>query len=169
MSQTVTYKTKYKSLNDIKDVLDDLVGRGVFGKNAKILERDDDGNMDTGVYYHYDQPKKKNIVFRIKDGGGEYFTEGFYDKGFAIAQDPQTKDIELVFDYNSGRDAKTEKVTEAVKKHVDDMIKTGVLRESFVRNTKDILKNMKVNNISDTEFVIEGELTPEQLRAILGK
>jgi len=30
MSQTVTYKTKYKSLNDIKKVLDELIAKGTW-------------------------------------------------------------------------------------------------------------------------------------------
>ena len=167
MSQTVTYKTEYKDMNAIKKVLDELVGKGVFGKNAKILVRDKNG-LDTGVYYYNAPEKKENIIFRVKDGGGEYFKEGFFDKGFAIAQDDDGN-IELVFDYNSGRGADTQKVTDAVRKHVDDMLKAGTALIETQKNMKDTLKGMKVNKKSETEWEIEGEVTPEQLKALMGR
>ncbi len=168
MSQTVTYKTEYKSLNDIKSVIDELISKGTFGKNAKVVVKGQPG-FDTGVYYYNDSAKKDNIIFRIKDGGDQYFTEGFYDKGFAIARDPKTGNIELVFDYNSGRDASTQKITDQVKKHVDDMLKAGTDLANTERSLGNILDNMQVNKTSETSWEVEGELSPEVLKSLLGQ
>jgi len=124
--------------------------------------------FDTGAYYHYEREKKDNIIFRIKDGGQEYFKEGFYDKGFAIARD-KDGNIELVFDYNNGLEGSAKQVTEQVKKHVDDMLTAGTNLESTQRSLGDVLDNMRVNKTSDTSWEIEGEISPEQLKSILGQ
>lgn len=166
MSQTVTYKTEYKNLNDIKKVIDELISKGVFGKNAKVIVKGQPG-FDTGVYYHYTPEKKDNIIFRIKDGGDNYFTKGFYDKGFAIARDAQGN-IELVFDYNSGRDEDTNKVTENIKKNIDDMIKVGTDFIDTQKAVGDILDNMQANKTSETSYEIEGTIPEHVLKSILG-
>lgn len=167
MSQTRTYQTEYRDLNAVKKVLDQLIQQGTFGKSAKVVVKGDPG-FDTGVYYHYEPEKKQNIIFRIKDGGQEYFKEGFFDKGFAIAKDPKTGKIELVFDYNSTLDKNAQKVTEQVKKHVDDMLKTGTIAEEAEAKIRESgAENVNVHHESNTRTVIEGEFTAEQLREII--
>lgn len=168
MSQTVTYKTQYKSLNDIKKVVDELIAKGTFGKNAKVVIKGQPG-FDTGVYYHYEPQKKDNIILRIKDGGDNYFTKGFYDKGFAIARDPKTGDIELVFDYHSGNDTATQKITDQIKKHIDDMLKAGSDLEATQRSLAPVLDNLQVNQTSETSWELEGEISPELLKSMLGQ
>ncbi len=166
MSQTVTYKTEYKSLDDIKRVIDELISKGVFGQNAKVVIKGQPG-FDTGVYYHYEPDKKGNIILRIKDGGDNYFTKGFYDKGFAIARD-KDGNIELVFDYNSGRDAETNKVTEQIKKHVDDMLKVGTDFLDTQKSIGDLADITRADKTSETSYEIEGTISAEKLKSILG-
>lgn len=161
MSQTITYKTKYKSLNAIKKVIDKLAGQGSFGAGAVVHAKGEPG-FNPGLF---NPGPDYDIIFVVRGAqNSEFFKEGFYEKGFAIAINKKTKEISIVYDYRSSSRGPA---TEATRKKLEQMIEAGEMLNKVVENLKDKMQGMKVQQNSETEWVVEGEFTEEQLKNFL--
>jgi hypothetical protein len=167
MSQSITYKTKYKSLNSLKKVLDGLAAQGALGEDVEVVAKGEPG-FNTGLFR---ETGNDEVIFTVRDKSADpkMFKRdgGFYERGFAIARDKQTGDIKIIYDFQYGSDA--EKKTKAVREKIERMIEAGDTLNKTVTNLKDKMKNMKVTKNGEEEWTIEGEFTPEQLKNILGK
>ena len=149
MGQTITYKTKYKSLNAIKKVLDKLVGQGAFGKDVKVCVKG-----DAGFYKNcHHCTRDPNTIFNVS-----FPYEAMGDRDFAVTLDPETKQISLVFD------EKNSKHIADARGKIDALLKSGTMLDRVVNGLKDKSVSMKVNKTSDTEWSVEVEFTEEQLK-----
>ncbi len=162
MSQTITYKTKYKSKNAIYKAVSKVIEMGTLGKNAKIVTHDPPVSSD-GLFRPSNPDEK--IFMTIRGGDPKFFDEGFYEKGFAVAYNEKTGEITIVYDFRYGSD--NEKVTEATRKKLEQMIESADLLNKVNENLFGKSTGAKVDIKSETSWVAEGEFTPEQLEAIL--
>jgi len=165
MSQTITYKTKYKSLDSILKVVDELAAEGKFGKQTQVQVKGDK-DFNPGLF----RPRDPNeeVVIVVRDHSNEMFSRegGFYEPGFAIAINKETKEITIVYDYNSGANEKT---TVEIRKKLEQMIEAGDTLNKVKTNLGGQSESMTVNKTSDTEWSVELEFTPEQLKNFMAK
>ena len=172
MSQTVSYKTAFKDMADIWAAIKDLIDAGIFGPDAKLNTRPEQGDrFDVGVYHHGNPEKKKNIIMRVTGGSEEAFGKGFYSgggNGFAIEQDPQTDEINLLLDLDYQREItpETQAKIDKVRQKINDMVKVHedahAIRRAFEHY------GIRVTNESELQVDMEVELTEEQIARILG-
>lgn len=163
MSQSITYKTKYKSLNSLKKVIDDLAASGAMGKSVEVKSVGEPG-FNTGLF----RPgPNEDIIFvvRDRDPNSKFFKEGFYEKGFAIARDKKTGEIKIIYDFRYGSDA--EKVTKGIREKLERMIEAG---DTLNKATKALGQSItKVKKTSDESWEIEGEFTAEEIKNMMAK